>query len=217
MTKKKRTPPPPRAQAPQRRYQPTTAGFGPRAKLIAAAIAVAVVATVVIAVAATRGGGGGAATGDVARKLAAAGCTFKTYPNLGQDHVESLTPTPKYNSFPPTSGPHYVEPAPWNFYDSPVDSQVRVVHNLEHGGIVVQWGSKVPPATVEQLRRFWQESPNGLLFAPLPKLGGTIALTAWTHLATCRRFQKKAFTAFRDAFRAKGPERIPLDQLTPGS
>lgn len=86
MAKKKiRTPPPPRAvQAPKRRYEPTTSGFSRRSKLIAAAIAVALAAGVTIAVAATRGGGG---SGDPSTKVAAAGCTFKTYPNLGQAHV----------------------------------------------------------------------------------------------------------------------------------
>jgi hypothetical protein len=213
--KKSRTPPPPRVQAPKRRYEPTTSGFSRRSKLLAGAAAAALVAGVAIAVAATRGDGGG--SGDVAKKLAAAGCTFKTYRNLGQAHVQALTPSPKYNSFPPTSGPHYVEPAPWNFYDSPVDSQVRVVHNLEHGGIVVQWGTGVPPTTVEHLRGFWQDSPNGMLMDPLPKLGDKIAMTAWTHLGTCTTFTESAFRAFRDAYRGKGPERIPLSQLTPGS
>jgi len=160
-------------------------------------------------------GGGGRA--DAAKKLAAAGCTFKTYRNQGQKHVQSLTAKVDYNSFPPTSGPHYVQPAPWNFYDGPLDSQVRGVHNLEHGGIVVQWGSKVTSSTVEQLRSFWQQSPNGMLMAPLPKLGDKIALTAWTHLASCSTFDESAFKAFRDAYRGKGPERFPVSQLTPGT
>lgn len=215
MAKKKRTPPPPRpVQAPKRRYEPTTSGMSRRSKLIAAAIAIAVALAIAIAVAATGGGSGAAGA---AKKLAAAGCTFKTYKNLGQQHVQSLTATVKYNSFPPTSGPHYLQPAPWNFYDGPIDSQVRVVHNLEHGGIVIQWGSNVPTATVDQLRRFWQDSPNGMVLAPLPKLGSKLALTAWTHLAICAHFDEAAFKAFRDAYRGKGPERIPVGQLTPGS
>ena len=214
MAKKPRTPTPPRpVQAPKRRYEPTTGGLGRRAKYLALVAAAVLVAGVAIAVAATRGGG----SGDVAKKLAAAGCTFKTYPNQGQKHVQSVTAKVDYNSFPPTSGPHYAQPAPWNFYDGPIDSQVRGVHNLEHGGIVVQWGSKVAPATVEQLRGFWQESPNGMLMAPLPKLGSKIALTAWTHLATCSAFDRTGFKAFRDAYRGKGPERFPISQLTPGA
>jgi len=218
--KKSRTPPPPRpVQAPKRRYEPTASGFSRRSKLVGTAVAAALVAGIAIGLAVTRGGGSGdvAKGGDVAKSLAAAGCTFKTYPNLGQQHVSSLTAKVDYNSFPPTSGPHYAEPAPWNFYDSPIDSQVRGVHNLEHGGVVVQWGSGVPAATVEQLRSFWQASPNGMLMAPLPRLGDKIAMTAWTHLARCRRFDESAFKAFRDAYRAKGPERFPLSALQPGA
>lgn len=213
--KKTQTPSPPRpVQAPKRRYEPTSGGVSQRAKLIAAAAAVAVLAVLAIAVAATRGWGG---SSQAAKQLASAGCTVKTYPNLGQKHVSSLTAKVKYNSFPPTSGPHYSQPAPWNFYDGPVDSQVRIVHNLEHGGIVVQWGSKVPSATVDELRAFWQDSPNGMLMAPLPKLGDKIAMTAWTHLATCAPFDEGSFKAFRDAYRAKGPERFPLSALKPGA
>lgn len=214
MAKKTRTPPPPRTvQAPKRRHEPSTGGLGRRGKYLAIVAAGLLVAGVAIAVAATRGGG----SGEVAKKLAAAGCTFKTYPNQGQKHVQSVTAKVDYNSFPPTSGPHYFQPAPWNFYDGPLDSQVRAVHNLEHGGIIVQWGSKVVPFTVEQLRSFWQQSPNGMLMAPLPRLGGKIALTAWTHLATCSTFTESAFKAFRDAYRGKGPERFPVSQLTPGT
>jgi len=53
--------------------------------------------------------------------------------------------------------------------------------------------------------------------APLPKLGDKIALTAWTHLASCSTFDESAFKAFRDAYRGKGPERFPVSQLTPGT
>ena len=35
-------------------------------------------------------------------------------------------------------------------------------------------------------------------------------------IATCPHFNEKAFTAFRDAFRGKGPERFPLSALAPG-
>lgn len=213
MAKKPKTPPPPRSvQTPKRRYEPTTGGLGGRGLYVAVAAAAVLVAGVAIAFAATRGGGA-----DAAKQLAAAGCSFKTYPDQGQQHVQSLTAKVDYNSFPPTSGRHYFQPALWGFYDDPLASQVQVVHNLEHGGVVVQWGSGVPSTTVEQLRGFWQDSPNGMLMAPLPKLGDKIALTAWTHLATCRSFDEGAFKAFRDAYRTKGPERFPLSALQPGS
>jgi len=175
------------------------------------------VALAIVLVLLTRTGGGGRAddTG-VATALAAAGCTYSTFPDQGRNHVDSLDAKVDYNSLPPTSGPHYFRPAPWNPYDGPLP-QVQLVHNLEHGGIVVQYGSKVPATTVDELTSFDQQDPNGIVLAPLPRLKGKIALTAWTHLAECSRFNEKAFTTFRDAFRAKGPEPFPLSALKPGT
>ena len=36
-------------------------------------------------------------------------------------------------------------------------------------------------------------------------------------VASCPKFDEKAFTAFRDEFRGKGPERFPVSILTPGT
>ena len=151
-----------------------------------------------------------------AKELVAAGCTFKTYPDLGANHVQSLDANVKYNSFPPTSGPHYFRPAIWGSYNEPL-VLLQEVHNLEHGGVIIQYGSRVPRATVEELTAFYGDSPNGLLMAPLPQLKGKIGLTAWTHLALCQRFDEAAVKAFRNAYRGKGPERVPVDVLKPGT
>jgi hypothetical protein len=169
--------------------------------------------------------------------LARADCRLRSVPSLGGDHVSADHPpdayrilygtpdaarkgtqglTVMYDSFPPTSGPHYPQPAIWGAYDVPL-LQVQAVHNLEHGGVVLQYGNKVPKAVVATLKAFYGESPNGMLLAPLPELGKRIALTAWSTLATCRRFDTEAFAAFRDAYRGNGPERFPVDRLEPGT
>ena len=148
--------------------------------------------------------------------LAAAGCTYKTYPDLGQGHVDTFTAKVKYNSVPPTSGTHYYQPAIWGMYSSPVQP-VQEVHNLEHGGIVIHYGNKVSAATKAELAKFYDESPNGMLLSPLPSLGDNISVSAWTRLANCQQFNEKAFTAFRTSFRAKGPEQFRLGDLAPGS
>jgi hypothetical protein len=148
--------------------------------------------------------------------LAATGCTFTTAPSQGREHVTSLPKGFTYDTFPPTSGPHAPTPAIWGSYDRPV-SELALVHNLEHGGIIVQYGDRVPSATVARIRAWYESSPDAIVVAPLPSLGGKVALSAWTHLATCSRFNAGAFGAFRDAYRFNGPEHLPLSALVPGT
>jgi hypothetical protein len=215
--KKTRTPPPPRpVQSPRRRDTRAPVGGDERRRRLllyglagSGVLALAIVVLVIVLT--SRGGGGNAA---LERTMRAAGCTLKTYPSQGRRHV-SLDYKFKYNSFPPTSGPHYFQPLLWGTYDEPV-RQIQEVHNLEHGGIVIQYGSKVPRATVEKLTSFYQSDANALILAPLPALGNKIALGAWTHLATCTSFDEKAFAAFRDEYRYHGPERFPPSALEPG-
>ena len=134
----------------------------------------------------------------------------------------------KWNTSPPTSGPHYSGPAVWGAYTEPL-LQAQVVHNLEHGGIFIQYGKDVPQATIDELKGFYDSHQNGTLLAPLPSLGSKIALGVWTtsspskpdtgtaYLAKCTTFDEKAYAAFFNAYQFKGPERFPMVSLAPGS
>ena len=160
------------------------------------------------------------------KAMAAAGCTFKSVKgDSAGHHVTSLNAKIKYNTFPPSSGTHYYIPAVWDFYTEAVNPK-RVVHNEEHGGVVLWWGPQTPASEIEAMRSFYTSSPNAMLGTPYPSLGSKVAITAWTsppsgigegHLATCPTFNEKAFKAFRDAYRGKGPERFPVNTLTPGT
>ena len=90
------------------------------------------------------------------------------------------------------------------------------VHNLEHGGIDIQYGNKVSAGDVDKLMSYYDGDPNGILMAPLPALGNKIAATAWQKLLTCTKFDKKALDSFKKSHRYKGPERLPKDALEPG-
>lgn len=161
--------------------------------------------------------------GDGSDRLAAtmrkAGCTYSTLKSQGGKHVETSPPAGfKYNSTPPTSGPMTNETAVWGFYDEPVNP-TSTIHNLEHSGIVINYGPRVPKSTVEQLRQFYNNEPNAIVVAPLPALGKQVAIAAWTRLSTCPEFSESAFAAFRDAHRYGGvaPERAPAGSFPPGS
>lgn len=217
--------PKPRVKAPQQRGAPG-AGGGRRGLVlgIAGGVCLAVVAAIGLFVLLGTGG----ASASVAEQMQAAGCTLKTYPGVSRRHITNPAARPKqWNSFPPTSGPHYVVPAVYDMYSQPLQL-ARVLHNLEHGGVYMLYGSKTPPDTANRLAAIYQKDPRGLVVAPLPELGRTIALGAWTsehpgsrevgtgHLAKCTRVDPGAVEAFIKEFRGRGPEGEQLDQLKPG-
>lgn len=235
--KKPRTPTPPRVQAPRRRADAPAADPLARHRALLYGISGAgIVALVVIVLVVTLGGGGSSAK-KVASSMAAAGCSFKTvkaYVPPGQGvHVASLTKKFPWNTDPPSNGQHYPLWAVWGFYTEPINPR-KVVHNEEHGGVILWWGSQVPQSTVNALQSFYNEQPDGLFGTPYPKLGSKIAISAWTgnpsdygrngyfgqgHLGICPSWGpkvKKAFTDFRSAFRGHGPEGIPLSADEPG-
>lgn len=223
----------PRVKAPRQVKAPkqrTPGGAGSdrtrRLAIIAGAVGAAVLAAVIVAVVALGAGGGGGSSAQSA--LEAAGCTLKSYPGVSREHITNPNARPKsWNSFPPTSGPHYVTPAVYGFYSQPLQL-ARVLHNLEHGGVYMLYGSKTPADTVSRLRAVYDKDPRGLVVAPLPELGKTIAFGAWTskhpgsnevgtgHLAKCTAVNEKAVLAFLKAYRGRGPEGEPLSALQPG-
>ena len=231
MARKDRVPnPPKRPQAPQRRSTPS----GPRDADRQRRLLYIVAATGLIGLAIILGvfflAGGD--DEDLAATMQAAGCQLRSVQAQPGDHTAELDATsdPKWNTDPPTSGPHYPIPAVYGEYDTPLKI-AQVVHNLEHGAVSVLYGPQVPDETVQQLRDFYNEDTTGVLLSPYAKLGDKIALGAWTvpddfqpgdtdgvaYLATCSAFDEGAFSSFRDELRFRGPERFPPDSLQPGN
>jgi hypothetical protein len=182
----------------------------------------------------------------VAATIRAAGCSYADvvpYPpkdaaTLADYHadVPTLTTRVRWATFPPSGGSHYRLWATWGFYTKPVNPRM-VVHNEEHGGVIVWWGPKVPRSTVAELRRFYDSQPVAVFGTPIAGLGDKLALTAWTadpaykgdaglayrngnygigRVTVCPRFDEKAFTAFRDAYRGKSPQAFPIAADSPG-
>jgi hypothetical protein len=179
-------------------------------------------------------GGGSKGSGGIGAVMDKAGCSYHEYvmpaPKGGNMHVNSLDAKIKWVTDPPSGGQHYGTPAPFNFYDEIVNPRV-VVHNLEHGAVVIWYGPKISAQTKDKLRRFYQSSPVGVVATPYAGFGTKIALAAWNgdsakyqkngyygqgHLSVCNDFNEKAFKAFRDEFRGHGPEGFPLSALQPG-
>ncbi len=229
--KKPRTPPAPRrVQAPKQRERVAMDELGARHRAVLYGVA-ALGIVALVAVVAVVALGGSNKSKDVARLMTAAGCSFKTvkaYVPPGQGvHVASLTKKFPWNTDPPSNGQHYPVWAVWGFYTDPINPRM-VVHDEEHGGVILWWGPKVSQITIDLLRDLYNEQSDGVFGTPYTKLGSKVAISAWTgnpadyghngyfgqgHLAICARYDAataKAFRAFRDAYRGHGPEGIPL-------
>jgi hypothetical protein len=220
MAKKPKTPPPPRrVQAPKTRTGDGGDDLGGRQRAILYGVAasglVALIAVIVLVVVA--GGGAGGARAAV-KTIERQGCQYKHPAELARTpHYTSLNPSPppKWNTFPPTSGRHYYQPVPFNQYTEP-PLEIQLVHNLEHGAVILQYGRNVPKSQVDDITAWYRKDPNAVVVAPLPKLGDKVAMTAWTEWAECTGFDAKAADAFRKAFRYQAPEKFPKSYLEPG-
>ena len=83
----------------------------------------------------------------------------------GNLHVASPdTPHEKYNSDPPTSGPHLPYIAPWGVHTRPIVRELQV-HNLEAGGVVVHAVRLLP------CRPFWRKRMG---VEPIDRLSRTV-------------------------------------------
>jgi Protein of unknown function (DUF3105) len=209
---------------------------------LAASGVVALVVVIGVIVVQRGGSSGGLTPAQADAAMRAAGCTVRSVPPLAfaanHKNVPTLSTPVRWNTFPPAGGAHYGQTAIWNFYRQPVNPR-NVVHNEEHGGVVLWWGPDTPASTVDELERFYQESSNSMIGTPLAasnpglsyqgvsntNLGSRVAITAWTidnprnyftngdlgiaHVAVCNTFNADAFAKFRDAYRGRGPEGIP--------
>lgn len=142
--------------------------------------------------------------------IRAAGWTYQRPKGQGREHVAELPPKFKYNTVPATSGQHSNQTVIYGPYDQPI-SEINYVHNLEHGAVGILYGDNVPEATVTEITEYYNEDPNGLIVAPDPRLGDQIALTAWTHIAKGKTFNKDVFDTFVDEFGFEGPESCKND------
>lgn len=119
--------------------------------------------------------------GPVAAQLTAGGCSFGTYKEDEAAHVKdgsSLT----WSTFPPTSGVHYDDWAPFGRYEDPVEDGY-VVHDLEHGGVAVWIGPKVTEPVSAAIDKLLDDGEKWIVM-PRSDLPGIFS-AAWGKGLTC--------------------------------
>ena len=119
----------------------------------------------------------------------------KEVPSLGNLHIKNATdPHIPYNSVPPTSGPHLPYIAPWGVSKTPIADELQV-HNLEDGGVVIQYSCTNCDALIGRLEALATRY-NKVIVAPYPKMKTPIAVTAWARIDTMDRYDEARIERF---------------------
>ncbi len=152
---------------------------------------------------------------DVQAAAQAAGCDVRGFKSetQPQSHIPGESATRE--SAPPLSGGHNQKWADYGVYNEPIPYKYQL-HNLEHGAVFVQYGTKVSVEGVNALREMWAKSPAYLVISPnsgaaFPAEG--VVVGAQQRWMVCKptftAAMIPAVEAFRDAYRGRGPEGSP--------
>lgn len=146
-------------------------------------------------------------------------------PNAGQAHVSpgsACRTSPEtcgvgsnpYTSLPATSGPHWDSPANWGAYSTP-QSESQLIHNLEHGGIVIWYDAGLDAEQVADLESYVDaQTAQGVAgrykFILTPwggdELGSPIVVTAWRYLLPLESVDTGAIDDFAREHYGQAPE-----------
>jgi hypothetical protein len=167
--------------------------------------AILVLGTVVLLLVFLFSGGGGTNGGFVGNRQV----------DDGRGHITEGTGGGPYHSIPATSGPHWNSadsPGPWGIYPS-AQAQERLLHNLEHGGIVIWYQpAGLDPAGLTALSSYVQQQVTTerfkVILAPWggADFGHPVAVTAWNWLLNLDSADVDAVRAFLDAHYGDAPE-----------
>lgn len=121
----------------------------------------------------------------------------------GQEHIAVGANHPEYNSNPPTSGPHYAQPARWGVHQTELPDE-QVIHNLEHGDIWISYVG-IDDATKTALEKIAQSHPK-IILEPRSNNDAPIVLASWGRLQKLQTFDERAILDFIEANGNKSPE-----------
>jgi hypothetical protein len=139
----------------------------------------------------------------------------KQVPVMDSPHIpESAASKVRYNSSPPTSGPHFSFTTVPGIYDNPVPDGLTV-HALEHGHIVIHYAPHAPADVVSRLRDLTRRFPTDVLLTPNPVVAKGIVLTAWGRIDVLDAFDEERIIAFVEGLRGRYKHGWTRDQDCP--
>lgn len=126
------------------------------------------------------------------------------FANLGQKHIQPGETHDPYNSNPPTSGPHLIQPADWGIYPNPLQDE-QAVHNEEHGGIWISY-KDIDDQTKSKLEAIAKANPGSIIMSPRDANDSKIVLASWTRMEKLDGYDEDKILEFIRANKNKSPE-----------
>lgn len=130
-------------------------------------------------------------------------------PDKGEQHVPPGTA--KYDPFP-TSGPHNEQPAPWQAYRQEVPDE-NLIHNMEHGGIVVTYRPDQTKETIAKLEGLFSKpfsnpdfQPSKAIIAPSSKNDKPIIVRSWNRIIKLDAYDEQSLIDYYLTNVNKSPE-----------
>jgi hypothetical protein len=147
--------------------------------------------------------------GGIERLKSNVGIDVETFESEGRDHIKLGDPTPSYETFPPTSGPHSPQWAEYGYYEKPLPFEL-LVHSLEHGDIVIYYKSTVNAETKEHLKYLsnFRKKGSGVIVVPNDEIQGEVVTTAWTKRMILSTFNEEKIGKFINDNIYEGPEKL---------
>ena len=128
----------------------------------------------------------------------------KEVPISGREHLKDINAKVNYNSNPPTSGSHFEYAEKWGVFNQP-QPDVKMVHNLEHGGIWISY-KDIDDQTKAQLEAITKANPGSVIMTPRPENVSKIVLASWGRLSKLEVYKQAEILDFIKANKNKSPE-----------
>lgn len=127
-------------------------------------------------------------------------------PIMESEHTAN-TDNVTYNSNPPTSGPHFTDwHKEWKFYETELPTG-GLIHNMEHGGVVIFYKPDLPQETKGLLRELTEKNDK-MIASANADIPASIALAAWGVYEYFDDFDEIGMEAFYKRNRNRGPENV---------
>lgn len=131
--------------------------------------------------------------------------------DLGTKHVPDGTRA-EYNSNPPSSGDHYIAPAPKGFYEQEIPDGT-LIHNLEHGYVWIAYRPDLPKDQIEKLKKLFSApfsdpkfKPSKAIVAPRSNNPAPISAVSWRWTMDLNSFDEDKLKTFYLQHVSKSPE-----------